>query len=179
MARVSTACPRCRITLYKLTPNELLRRMLFLFCAALLCYTFPMLPEFNNFSSDPIMCNQCGGLCCQSHPGLWTVLEQFSSTFSLSTDQSQADLLSNIVQLKLTFRNLDDVLVPAPQGTSSGCIFLGPNSCELAIEKRPDQCRALTPSIDALIHGEMHCTLPPKYGSGTPRKIWRDFWSNR
>lgn len=89
------------------------------------------------------------------------------------------DFEQQLTVQNLTLRDLDGVLIPAPQNTPAGCIFLGPSGCELATEHRPEQCRALIPSIDTLIAGEMLCTLPPEHGSGTARKRWRQFWNNR
>jgi len=136
-----------------------------------------MKPEI--YPVDPQICRQCRGLCCQGHPGLWTQPQAF---FAIWFPRGQPDLSQLNKQLghkQLTLRDVGDVRIPAPQKTEAGCTFLAADGCQLPDEKRPDQCRALIPDLDTLLDGEIRCSLPPKYGSGTARERWQRFWSDR
>lgn len=131
------------------------------------------------YASDPQMCRQCGGLCCQGHPGLWTVPEDFFALFYPEESPSSLELKRRLPEIGLRLRDLDGILIPTPEITPSGCIFLGETGCKLPVSNRPEQCRALTPNLDTLINGEMCCTLPADHGSGTARERWGLFWHNR
>lgn len=132
----------------------------------------------HKFSIDYQLCRQCGGRCCQGHPGLWTKPEQFINDYFREKPLSRSDMESRLTDLKLTLRDLDGILIPAPQATSTGCIFLGNDGCTLPEQKRPDQCRALQPSLDTLLDDAIHCSLPPEFGSGNARSRWQEFWAN-
>lgn len=128
-------------------------------------------------TSDPQLCRQCGGLCCQGHPGLWTDPERFQKLFPL-LPATAAELAPLLAPKQLTLRDVGDVLIPAPQKTSAGCIFLASDGCRLPFDRRPDQCLALTPQLDTLLEGEMRCTMPPEHGSNSARGRWRAFWAD-
>ncbi len=127
-------------------------------------------------TSDPQLCRQCSGLCCQGHPGLWTDPERFRRLFP-ALPETAAELALHLASLQLVLRDVGDVLIPAPQNTASGCIFLASDGCSLPNERRPDQCLALAPQLDTLLEGEMRCTMPPEHGSNSARQRWRAFWA--
>lgn len=122
-------------------------------------------------NSDVEMCRQCGGLCCQGHPGVWVDPHRFAQTFFAGKIFDEKHLPAGI-----SFRNLGDILVPAPQAKEQGCIFLEEDGCRLPEEQRPCQCRALEPSFDTLMEGEMRCSMPPECGSQSARKNWQRYW---
>ena len=123
--------------------------------------------------SDPQMCRQCGGLCCQGHAGIWVDPQRFIDLFC-EGKVPEADMLPEGTIL----RDLGGVQVPAPITVEHGCIYLGADGCQLDETKRPCQCLALQPAIETLMEGEMHCKLSPKYGSNSARKNWSRFWDS-
>jgi len=127
-------------------------------------------------NSDPQLCRQCRGLCCQGHPGLWTDPERFLRLFP-TLETASVELAQQLASRQIILRDVGNVPIPAPQKTTSGCIFLTSAGCTLPVEQRPDQCLALTPQLDTLLEGEMRCTMPPEHGSNSARQRWRAFWN--
>ena len=124
---------------------------------------------------DPQMCRQCQGLCCQGHPGVWTTPENFLRAFDLPRP-STPEILRSLLPPELDLRDISLVKIPAPRSTETGCIFLNPDGCLLPENRRPEQCLALTPNIDTLIAGEIHCELQPEGSTQTAILNWKSFW---
>lgn len=136
-------------------------------------------PSPENFNSDPQLCTQCRGLCCQGHPGVWVNPERFFALFSPKIKPDMTQLLERLAVLGFELRDLGGVPVPAPVGTEHGCSFLGPSGCRLDQGVRPCQCLALEPSLETLVTGENHCHLPAEAGSGMARNNWRTYWKTK
>ncbi len=124
---------------------------------------------------DPQMCRQCQGLCCQGHPGVWTNPERFLSSFDLPRPKTP-EILRSMLPRELELREIDHVSIPAPKATENGCIFLDEDGCLLPENRRPEQCLALTPEIETLIAGEIHCELQPQGSTRTAIHNWKSFW---
>ncbi len=122
--------------------------------------------------SDTQLCRQCGGRCCQGHPGVWVDPQRFLRLFC-EGERLDPERLPAGTHL----RRLGDIPVPAPRTTERGCIFLGEHGCRLAATARPCQCLALCPSLDTLLDDEIHCTLPPGYGAQSARENWQRYWN--
>ncbi|MDO3376788.1 hypothetical protein [Geoalkalibacter halelectricus] len=131
----------------------------------------------DEFASDPQICRQCRGLCCQGHPGAWADPGRFLARFFARDQVDIAFLRSTLPFLGMELRDLAGVPVPAPRSGPWGCIHLGKDGCKLPTTDRPDQCLALVPEIDTLMEGEIRCTMPAAYGTGTIRETWRQFWA--
>ena len=121
--------------------------------------------------SEPGMCRQCGGLCCQGHAGSWVEPQRFVRLFFPAGEIDVGKLPQGVL-----LRSLGGIDVPAPRTVEHGCMFLGEDGCQLPLAQRPCQCLALQPQIETLSAGEIHCTLPPEYGSNTARQNWKRFW---
>lgn len=130
----------------------------------------------NTIHSDPQICRQCRGLCCQSHPGVWTDPQRFYSIFNLTRPKTPEDWLTDLYMLRIEFRDLDGVFIPTPKQTESGCIFLKSQGCSLQLAQRPCQCLALEPNLQTIIDGEIHCHLPQGSSTLTAIQQWRSFW---
>lgn len=133
------------------------------------------MPTFYN-NSDPQICHQCKGLCCQGHPGVWVSPENFFTAFDLPRTRTP-DILNALLPKELNLREINGVSVPAPQQTEWGCVFLQDKGCSLPENQRPGQCLALTPNIDTLIDGEIRCELPPEGSTVTAIRNWQAYWS--
>jgi len=130
----------------------------------------------DEFASDPLICRQCRGLCCQGHPGAWAEPARFLARHFEREHIDIAYLRSALPFRGMELRDLAGVPVPTPRTAPWGCIYLGPEGCRLEPAERPDQCRALIPEIETLMEGEIRCRMPEDYGSGTIRETWREFW---
>jgi Fe-S-cluster containining protein len=130
----------------------------------------------DEFAADPILCRQCGGLCCQGHPGLFADPRQFAELFFPGEPLTPELLRRRLPFLGLELRKLLGVPVPAPRNAPWGCVFLGAGGCSLEPERRPGQCRALIPELETLIDGECRCRMTPGFGTGEVRKNWLRFW---
>ncbi|SDL44476.1 hypothetical protein SAMN05660860_00646 [Geoalkalibacter ferrihydriticus] len=130
----------------------------------------------DEFVSDPSICGQCRGLCCQGHPGAYGDPGRFLARFFARDQIDITYLRSTLPFLGMELRDLAGVPVPAPRTGPWGCVYLGPDGCRLDPADRPDQCRALVPDIDTLMEGEIRCRLPGTFGTGTLRETWRLFW---
>ena len=127
--------------------------------------------------ADPLICRQCRGLCCQGHPGLWVDPWRFLEVFSLDRPVSP-QALAGLFSDDLVMREIDGVAIPAPHSGHRGCVFLDDHGCRLPEGTRPDQCLALVPSLDTLIHGEIHCQLQPAASTQQAIQQWRQFWAH-
>jgi hypothetical protein len=127
--------------------------------------------------SDPLICRQCRGLCCQGHPGVWVEPRRFLDIFQLAQPASPQALARHISD-DLVVREIDGVAIPAPRTGPGGCVFLDDSGCRLPEQARPDQCLALVPSLDTLIHGEIHCRLLPTGSTLQAIRHWRQFWAH-
>lgn len=124
---------------------------------------------------DTQLCRQCGGRCCQGHPGLWSDPQRFFTIFAASAMPSPTDLLQLLKKHRLALRDLGGVLVPAPLSTETACIAQQEDGCSYPTAERPCQCLALTPNLETLLDDQIHCSLPPEFGSGSTRQNWRPF----
>jgi hypothetical protein len=122
---------------------------------------------------DAQLCRQCGGRCCQGHPGVWSDPQRFFALYAGAAVPSVTQFSDLLQTHQLTLRNLGGILIPAPRTTEQGCAAQTVNGCAFSIDRRPCQCLALTPDLETLIDDQIHCTLPPQYGSGTARESWR------
>ena len=135
-----------------------------------------MTEAFNN-NRDTMICRQCQGLCCQGHPGVWTDPERFLKAFDLPRPSTPSRFLGMLPR-EISLRDIDRVAIPAPKATESGCIFLEIEGCALPVNRRPEQCLALTPHIDTLLAGEICCELQPEGSTLTAIRNWKAFWGN-
>lgn len=126
---------------------------------------------------DSQLCRQCGGRCCQGHPGVWSDPQRFFSIFTETTSPSAEQFAQILKKHQLTLRDLGGVLIPAPQNTEQGCIAQNSEGCSYPTRTRPCQCLALTPNLDTLLDDQIHCSLPPEFGSDSARKNWRPLQS--
>jgi len=123
------------------------------------------------YQHDTQLCRQCGGLCCQGHAGVWVHPERFEELFCNGERLDPKALPEGII-----LRDLGGIEIPAPLSLERGCVFLSRDGCLLEEHMRPCQCLALAPSIDTLLEGEIHCSMPPACGSQTARQNWRRYW---
>ncbi|MDT8440356.1 MAG: hypothetical protein RQ723_01685 [Desulfuromonadales bacterium] len=130
-------------------------------------------------NTDPRICRQCRGRCCQGHAGIWVDPRRFLTIFGLPLPASPADLRMQIAGSHLELREIDGVPLPAPQQTDDGCMFLGDHGCRLSPAQRPCQCLALTPVLETLLDDTIHCTLPAAGSTLTALRNWRRFWDER
>ncbi|PNU19309.1 hypothetical protein C2E25_13280 [Geothermobacter hydrogeniphilus] len=128
---------------------------------------------------DPQLCRQCGGLCCQGHPGCWADPQRFAALFFAGHLPSLEKLRTRIADLGLQLRDYSGVPVPAPRSNEQGCVFLGKRGCRLDEEQRPCQCLGLIPELETLTSGEIHCRLPGKLSYGTIRANWQQAWNHQ
>jgi hypothetical protein len=135
-----------------------------------------MKSSLNTNHSDPQICRQCRGQCCQGHPGVWVDPERFLRCFDIRRPDSPDTLCSRLAPLGLTLRYIDGVPIPSPQQNEQGCRFLGSDGCRFTEQKRPCQCLALTPVLETLLDDQIHCILPPDGSTATALKNWRGFW---
>lgn len=124
---------------------------------------------------DSQLCKQCRGRCCQGHPGVWCDPQRFFDIFCTGHIPTAAQFSEILQQQRLTLRNLDGVLIPAPRATDQGCAAHHINGCRFATSERPGQCLALTPNVETLLDDQIHCTMPPESGSQAARNNWRPF----
>lgn len=126
--------------------------------------------------SDPQICRQCRGLCCQGHPGVWVLPQRFLQAFKLPAPSSPEALRQSLPP-EVVLRDIDGVAIPAPQSQASGCVFLQEDGCRLTEARRPCQCLALEPSLDTLLEGEIRCQLQSHGSTLTALDNWRRFWA--
>ncbi len=121
-------------------------------------------------TEDPKICAQCGGLCCQSHPGMYLDPIQFQEAWGLPLGPwDMEEVLSvNSLALKVCM----GVPIPVPCYAERGCIFWSRNGCTLPRPQRPLGCLILQPKIETLIEGEIRCTFPPGFSYLTCFSLW-------
>ncbi|WP_072906361.1 hypothetical protein [Malonomonas rubra] len=124
---------------------------------------------------DSQLCSQCGGRCCQGHPGVWSDPQRFFAIFFSGQTPTADQLRQLLAERDIELRDLGGILIPAPKNTATGCIAQGSNGCSYPVETRPCQCLALIPDLETLLDDTIHCSLPPEFGSGTARNNWRPF----
>lgn len=122
---------------------------------------------------DTQLCRQCRGRCCQGHPGVWSDPQRFFAIFFAAQLPSPTELRQVLEDHRLELRDLGGVLIPAPRVEEQGCSAQQSDGCAFDTATRPCQCLALTPNLDTLLDDQIHCSLPPEYGSGTARESWR------
>ncbi|MCK4621057.1 MAG: hypothetical protein KAT62_02450 [Desulfuromonadales bacterium] len=124
---------------------------------------------------DIQLCSQCGGRCCQGHPGVWSDPQRFFAIFAAAEIPTADEFSALLDKHRLTLRDLGGILIPAPRTTEQGCAEQRPDGCAFTLTERPCQCLALIPNLETLLDDLIHCTLPPAYGSGTARENWRPY----
>jgi len=122
---------------------------------------------------DTQLCQQCRGRCCQGHPGVWSDPQRFFSLFTASRIPSATELSQVLQQQKIVLRDLGGILVPAPQEDENGCRAWKQEGCSYPTTTRPCQCLALVPNLDTLLDDQIHCCLPPEFGSNSARRNWQ------
>jgi len=130
----------------------------------------------SDFTIDLQICRQCGGLCCQGHPGAYADPHRFFNLFFKGQEVNQEFLRRVLPSLGMELTDMDGVAVPTPRTAPWGCVYLGRTGCTLDLDKRPEQCLALIPSVETLLEGEIRCEMPPAFGSSAVRERWRKFW---
>jgi Fe-S-cluster containining protein len=106
-------------------------------------------------TEDPVLCTQCGGLCCQSHPGMYLDPIQFQEAWDLPP--GPWDMKEVLLANSLAFKVCMGVPIPVPCYTDQGCIFWSPEGCRLPRSKRPLGCLALEPKIETIIEPKFPC----------------------
>ena len=126
---------------------------------------------------DPVLCAQCGGLCCQSHPGMYLDPIQFQEAWDLFSRPWEMEevLLANSLALKICM----GVPIPMPCYAPQGCVFWSPEGCSLPKPKRPLGCLALEPKIETIIEGEIRCSLPPELNYLQCFSRWKELYKER
>lgn len=124
---------------------------------------------------DVQLCRQCRGRCCLGHPGVWSDPQRFFSLFFAKQVPTVGQMTELLHKQQLTLRNLGGVLIPAPRSSEQGCAAQRLDGCTFSTEERPCQCLALAPNMETLLDDQIHCSMPPDYGSNTARKSWRPF----
>ncbi len=122
---------------------------------------------------DTQLCLQCRGRCCQGHPGVWSNPQRFFFLFTAGNTPSVAQLSQVLQQHRIVLRDLGGILVPAPQENENGCIARQKGGCSYPTTTRPCQCLALVPNLETLLDDQIHCNLPPEFGSNSARRNWQ------
>jgi hypothetical protein len=136
------------------------------------------MPEQAQSSSlDVLLCQECGGRCCQGSPGIWIDPERFFSLFFSGQRVTLEQLRESLTDLELVLWEKSGVAIPAPRSLSSGCAFLGTDGCRLPVTERPCQCLALIPERKTLeLQAGCLCRLPESYDRETGRQRWQGYW---
>jgi len=124
---------------------------------------------------DTQLCRQCRGRCCQGHPGVWSEPQRFFDIFTGQQIPEPIQINKLLLENDLELRNLGDILIPAPKGTEHGCSAQSADGCRYPTDVRPCQCLALIPELETLLDDQIHCKMPPEFGSGSARENWRPF----
>lgn len=127
--------------------------------------------------ADAQLCRQCGGLCCQGHPGVWVEPQRFLHAFDLPAPSSPAGLQHRL-PAGVGLRQIDGVAIPAPDQQPGGCIFLTSDGCRLPADRRPCQCLALVPVLETLIDNEIRCELRAQGSTLAAIRNWQRYWAN-
>ncbi len=137
----------------------------------------PMTEQAQSSSLSLLLCQECGGRCCQGSPGIWIDPERFFALFFSGQRVSLEQLRERLTGLGLVLWENSGVAIPAPRSISSGCTFLGANGCRLPVTARPCQCLALIPERKTLeLQAGCLCRLPETFSRETGEKHWQDYW---
>ena len=130
-----------------------------------------------NVSLNLLLCQECGGRCCQGSPGIWVDPERFFALFFSGRKVTLDQLRERLPELGLVLWENSGVPIPAPRSLSSGCAFLGADGCRFSVAERPCQCLALIPDETTLEQQEgCLCRLPDNFSRETGRQRWQDYW---
>jgi len=136
-----------------------------------------MTENVSNISLSLLLCEECGGRCCQGSPGIWTDPERFFALFFSGKAMTLNQLRKYLPELGLVLWENSGVPIPAPLSLSSGCAFLGVDGCRLSVRERPCQCLALIPDRTTLDRQDgCNCRLPVNFSREAGRKSWYDYW---
>jgi hypothetical protein len=131
----------------------------------------------HNISLNSLLCQECGGRCCQGSPGIWIDPERFFALFFSGKRVGLSQLRERLPGLGLVLWENSDVPIPAPRSLSSGCAFLEEDGCRFPASERPCQCLALIPDKTALeLQTGCPCRLPADFSLETGRQRWQDYW---
>jgi hypothetical protein len=130
-----------------------------------------------NVSLNLLLCQECGGRCCQGSPGIWIDPERFFALFFSGQRVTLDQLRERLPDLGLVLWENLGAPIPAPRSLSSGCAFLGENGCRFSVSERPCQCLALIPDKTTLeLQTGCPCRLPADFSRETGRQRWQDYW---
>ncbi len=127
--------------------------------------------------SNRLLCQECGGRCCQGGPGIWVDPARFFDLFFGGEQLPHEELRERLFPIGLFLWEMNGVSIPAPGSTSAGCGFLGVDGCRFSVAERPCQCLALIPNRATLEQSEGSlCTLPKRFRRKVARENWRRYW---
>ena len=130
-----------------------------------------------NISLDLLLCQACGGRCCQGSPGIWIDPERFFALFFSGKQVTLDQLRERLPDLGLVLWENSGVPIPAPRSLSSGCAFLEEDGCRFSVTERPCQCLSLRPDKTALeLQSGCPCQLPADFSRETGRQRWQNYW---
>ncbi len=126
---------------------------------------------------DPMLCTQCGGLCCKSYPGMYLDPFQFVQAWELEgKDWRLGEVLENCY---LSLKVCMGIPIPLPRFSAGGCIFLRKDGCTLPRHKRPLECLLMIPRVETLLGGEIRCGFPQGLDYLECFDRWREFYQER
>ena len=125
---------------------------------------------------DPDLCRQCGGLCCQGHPGIYADPSRFLKSFFPDGMPSGAQQVEALALIGIDLKNFSGIDIPAPRLAPWGCVFWGREGCRLSAEDRPCECLILQPCLETLLEGEIHCKPREGFRYTDVRERWQRFW---
>lgn len=130
-----------------------------------------------NISLDLLLCQECGGQCCQGSPGIWIDLEPFFALFFSGKQVTLGQLRERLPDLGPVLWENSGLSIPAPRSLSSGCAFLEESGCRFSVAERPCQCLALKPDKTTLeLQNGCLCRLPANFSRETGRQRWQGYW---
>ena len=130
-----------------------------------------------NINLDPVLCQICGGRCCQGSPGVWIDPERFFTIFFQGENLTLDQLRRRLADFDLVLWEKSGVPVPAPSSLDTGCFFHATSGCSFSSTERPCQCLALIPNSQTLKDEQgCHCSLPDEFCWDTARRNWQDYW---
>lgn len=136
-----------------------------------------MIENEQTISLNLLLCQECGGRCCQGSPGIWIDPERFFALFFSGKQVTLDQLSERLPALGLVLWENSGVAIPAPRSLSSGCVFLEKNGCRFSVTERPCQCLALTPDKKILeFQTGCPCRLPANFSLETGMQRWQDYW---
>jgi len=129
------------------------------------------------FREDPVLCAQCGGLCCKSYPGMYLDPSQFVQAWEL--EGKKWKLVEVLEACHLSLKVCMGIPIPLPKFLAKGCVFLGKDGCLLPRHKRPLECLLLIPKVETLLEGEIRCVLPQGVDFLKCFDCWKEFYQER